>query len=68
MKLTGQDKNPPNWAPLIRHYRLKMGETQTEFGKRFGVSPVAISLWESARRDPPGVVTWWVYMQLRAKR
>jgi len=50
----------PKWAELIKQKRTELGETQTEFGSRFGVTMVAVSLWESGKRDVPSRATWWL--------
>ena len=36
-----------NFPELIKSARLKLGETQAEFGKRFGVSHASVSQWET---------------------
>ena len=41
---------------MIKQTRELLGETQTEFGKRFLVNPAAVSLWESGKRHAPYVV------------
>ena len=33
--------------------RQEMNMNQTEFGDKLGVSPMAISRWESGKNDPP---------------
>jgi transcriptional regulator with XRE-family HTH domain len=46
----------PTVAKLIKDLRLSLGETQTEFGERFGVSQVAVTYWEDGSNDPPSAV------------
>ncbi len=41
---------------LIKSTRLGLNETQTQFGERFSVTGVAISLWESGKRNVPNRV------------
>ncbi len=36
----------------IKHVRISLGETQAQFGSRFGVSGIAISHWELGRSKP----------------
>lgn len=43
-------------ADIVRAKRQTFKETQEQFGKRFGVTPTAVSLWESANRDVPNRV------------
>ena len=57
---TGVAQDPPKWAEMIYNARKNLGETQAEFGVRFGVTYVAVSLWETGKRDVPGEVTWWL--------
>lgn len=39
---------------MIKEARVKhCKQTQKEFGKRFGVTEVAVSLWESGKREAP---------------
>lgn len=59
MKFTNDNKR--SWAVLIRARRLELGETQTQFGKRFHVSQVAVSQWERDKAQAPNEVTWWIY-------
>lgn len=42
----------PIWAIKIRALRKQLNENQTQFGKRFGVSQVAVAYWESGRNEP----------------
>lgn len=48
------------WSKYIKQARTSRHETQAQFGSRFGVTHVAVSLWESGRRDAPSEVTWWL--------
>lgn len=50
----------PKWGALIKARREALGESQTVFGKRFGVTHAAVSYWEADLKDPPGKVTWWI--------
>ena len=50
----------PIWAVKIKARRLFLGETQTEFGKRFGVGKVAVSQWELGKAEPGADVLVWV--------
>lgn len=60
---TGSVSDAPLWGELIRKKRTELGETQAEFGERFGVTYVAVSLWEAGKRDVPGEVTWWLVQE-----
>lgn len=57
---TGVAQDPPKWGELIRTARENLGESQAQFGARFNVTYVAVSLWETGKRDVPGEVTWWL--------
>jgi transcriptional regulator with XRE-family HTH domain len=37
----------------VTDLRQEMNLNQTEFGDKLGVSPMAISRWESGKNDPP---------------
>ena len=37
----------------IKEARRMMKQTQEQFGKRFDVSTVAVSLWENGKREAP---------------
>lgn len=56
----GTPKPKSGWGTSLKIKRKQLRETQTEFGKRFGVGAVAVSLWEQGKRDLPGEVTWWL--------
>jgi transcriptional regulator with XRE-family HTH domain len=64
MQNEGIKDSTPQWAELIKQKRKQLGESQTEFGKRFNVSHAAVSQWESGTNDVPGEVTWWVIKNL----
>lgn len=49
----------------IKLVRTKLKETQSEFGKRFGVGGVAVSLWESGDRKAPHKVLYFLEEFLR---
>jgi DNA-binding transcriptional regulator YiaG len=53
-------KSNNNWGKMVRFRRLALDETQVQFGRRFGTTGAAVSLWESSKRDVPGYVTWWI--------
>jgi transcriptional regulator with XRE-family HTH domain len=36
-----------DWPALIKAARLRLGETQTQFAKGFGVAPNTVSRWET---------------------
>ncbi len=62
-----KEDNPDNWPPAIKQWndlikltRLQLGESQSEFGKRFDVSHAAVSDWESGKSQAPYEVTWWI--------
>jgi len=40
-----------NIIDLIKVTRKNLNETQDQFGKRFGVSGTAISMWEDGKRE-----------------
>jgi len=40
----------------IKEKRKDLGETQAQFGKRFGKSHAAVSEWESGKAEAPYVV------------
>lgn len=56
----GNNTDTNGWARVLKDKRLELGETQTVFGARFGVGAVAVSLWESGKRDVPSDVAWWL--------
>lgn len=35
-----------DWPKLIKHARLRLGENQTQFAKRFAVNPNTVCRWE----------------------
>ena|ERR1039458_2281233 len=39
-------------ARIIRRIRLRIGERQTDFGKRCGVTQTVVSDWENGNRHP----------------
>ena len=41
------------YSEKIKETRRMLRQTQSVFGKRFGVSAVAVSLWESGKREAP---------------
>lgn len=45
---------------MIKTCRLLLGIDQKEFGLRFGLSGVAVSLWESGKREAPYKVIEYV--------
>lgn len=49
-----------NFEERIRLVRSKLKETQVEFGDRFGVKGVAVSLWESGDRKAPYKVLYFL--------
>ena len=53
-------KTLPEWAINLKKYRLQWGLDQKEFGRRFGVSAMAVSHWEAARNEPPARVLAWI--------
>lgn len=63
MKHEGNTVSDPKWGEIIKQKRTELGETQAEFGARFGVTYVAVSLWEAGKRDVPGEVTWWLVQE-----
>lgn len=44
------------FAEVVKTKRSLLKEDQTTFGKRFGVTATAISLWEQGKRDVPNRV------------
>lgn len=36
----------------IRHHRIAAGLTQRQLAARLGISPMAVSYWETGRREP----------------
>lgn len=62
-KFTETIKQTPRWPVLIKQTRKAMKMTQAEFGSLFGVSYVAVSLWEAGKRDVPGEVCWFLYQR-----
>lgn len=44
---------------LIKNTRKLYRESQATFGKRFGVTATAVSLWESGDREAPYKVLEW---------
>lgn len=50
----------------MKQAREYYGETQAQFGKRFGFeSPTAISLIESGQRDMPGAIAYWLVAEFK---
>ena len=47
-----QTMNQPDYKVLMTKARIALGETQEEFGKRFGLSAMAISHYELGTRQP----------------
>lgn len=43
----------PEWAKQISELRERLKLNQTEFGRRFQMSPMAASRWERATQEPP---------------
>lgn len=66
MRTTPQAPPPtvPDWSRLIRQKRKELGENQTQFGARFGVSYVAVSDWERGVNDAPARVLWWLVQEI----
>ena len=63
MKHEGNTVSSPKWAEIIKQKRKELGETQAQFGARFGVTYNAVSAWENGIADPPGEVTWWLVQE-----
>lgn len=42
----------PEWSQLIRALREQLGESQEQFGIRFGVTKMTISYWERGEFEP----------------
>lgn len=40
-----------DWPALIKAARLRLGETQAQFAKRFGVATNTVSRWETGAYD-----------------
>jgi DNA-binding transcriptional regulator YiaG len=59
---------PHEWAAKIREKRQELGETQAQFGARFGVTQVSVSKWEAELAEPPAAVTWFLYRQEQVAR
>ena len=57
---TGVAPVTPKWPELIKQKRADLSESQTVFGKRFGVSHAAVSDWERGVSEPPAAVIWWL--------
>ena len=49
-------KEKMKYPNMIKKARKLMRQTQTEFGERFGAKGVAVSLWESGKREAPYAV------------
>jgi transcriptional regulator with XRE-family HTH domain len=60
----GTQAKLPEWAVKIKKVRLLLGESQRQFGKRFGVSQVAVAYWEMGENDPKPSVLLYVYREL----
>lgn len=54
------DTSLPEWAIKIQQLRESLGENRVVFGKRFGVSRVAVWYWESGTNEPPAAVLMFV--------
>jgi len=44
----------------IQIARGKLCESQSVFGRRFGVTPTAVSLWESGKREAPYQILYFI--------
>lgn len=51
---------PPDFPDLIKAVRLRLGETQDEFAKRFDTQGNTVSRWESGQYQAPYSVLWFV--------
>lgn len=67
MVITQANKQTVRWDTIIRQKRRRLGLSQVKFGAMFGVSHAAVSEWEHGKSDPPGSVTYWLYVELAAK-
>ena len=52
------------FGKLIKARRISLGESQKVFGERFGVKDVAVSLWESEKREAPYTVLSFVLQDM----
>lgn len=67
MVITQAQKQTVRWGTIIRQKRRRLGLSQGLFGAMFGVSHAAVSEWENGKSDPPGSVTYWLYLELAAR-
>lgn len=58
---TNTDIALPQWAVMIKELRLRLDESQEQFGARFGVTKMSVSYWESGQADPPSAVLMFVF-------
>lgn len=63
MLISQAQKQTVRWSTLIRQKRKRMKLSQGLFGAMFGVSHAAVSDWERGVTDPPGSVTYWLYVE-----
>lgn len=52
-----------DFTKLISDTRKTLGESQTEFGKRFDVSHASVSMWESGETEAPYRVLYFCLHQ-----
>jgi transcriptional regulator with XRE-family HTH domain len=49
-----------NWPELIRTARLRLGESQVQFAKRFAVAPNTVSRWENGTYEVSLAAVEWL--------
>lgn len=46
----------PEWAIKVTELRTRLDESRAVFGRRFGVTRMAVWYWEHGRCEPPAAV------------
>jgi len=49
-----------NFGERIQIARNKLSESQSVFGRRFGVTATAVSLWENGKREAPYQILYFI--------
>jgi len=49
-----------SFSERIQIARNKLAESQSVFGRRFGVTATAVSLWENSKREAPYQVLYFI--------
>lgn len=60
MKVSTQETEIPSWAIKLKAIRIKLNESQEQFGTRWDVSKMTVSYWEAGTYEPPAKVLIWL--------